>query len=109
MAPEVVVDTRHLFRQVNESRGFQAYLGWKMEPVLAEAQRTAPDAPPIGRGYIEGLYLWFGQNEQGQAISRVIASDHKSLWVEYGAKAGGKTPVLKHRTLGRALTKVRKQ
>lgn len=105
---DVRVDTSRLFREVNASRSFQAYLGSKMEPVLAEARRTAPDVHPIGRGYIEGLYLWFGKNDRGDAIARVIGSDYKTLWVEYGAKAGGKTPVLKYRTLGRALTKVRK-
>lgn len=105
---EVHVDTSTLFRQVNESRDFQAYLGWKMEPVLAEAKRTAPDAPPIGKGYVEGLFLWFG-TVNGQARARVCASDFKSLWVEYGAKAGGRTAVLKYRTLGRALPKVRKR
>lgn len=105
---EVRVDTSTLFRQVNENPGFQAYLGWKMQPVLDEAKRTAPDAPPIGQGYVEGLFLWYGM-VNGQARARVIASDFKSLWVEYGAKAGGKTAVLKYRTLGRALPKVRKK
>lgn len=106
---EVRVDTRRLFREVNASKSFQRYLGYKMETVLAEAKRTAPDAPLIGRGYVEGLALVYGQNERGQAIARVIATDYKSLWVEYGAHAGGKTAVLKYRTLGRALPKVRKR
>lgn len=105
---EVRVDTSTLFREVNANRGFQAYLGWKMQPVLDEAKRTAPDAPPIGKGYVDGLFIWYGA-VNGEARARVIASDFKSLWVEYGAKAGGKTAVLKHRTLGRALTKVRKR
>lgn len=104
---EVRINTQQLFRQVNQSRDFQAYLGWKMEPVLAEAKRTAPDAPPIGKGYVEELFIWFGEVE-GMARARVIAADFKSLWVEYGAHAGGKTAVLKYRTLGRALPKVRK-
>ncbi len=106
---EVRINTKALFRQVNESGHFQAYLGWKMEPVLEEAKRTAPDAPPIGKGYVDGLFLWYGMGPNGTAIARVVASDFKSLWVEYGAKAGGQTPVLKYRTLGRALPKVRKQ
>lgn len=105
---EVRVDTSRLFQEVKEDPGFHAYLGWKMEPVLAEAKRTAPDAPPIGKGYVEELFLWFGMDNHGNPVARVIAADFKSLWVEFGAKAGGRTPVLKYRTLGRALPKVRK-
>lgn len=103
---KVKIDTSQLRRQIHNSPEIHRLLGWKMQPVLEEAKRTAPDAPPVGKGYVEGLFLWYG-NVNGRAVARVVASDFKSLWVEYGAKAGGKTAVLKYRTLGRALARVR--
>ncbi len=105
---KTVIDTSRLRREIGSSMTFAKWLGWKMEPVLKEAQNTAPDAPPIGKGYKEQLGLWYGIPDSGQAVARVTGHHFNSGWVEFGAHAGGKTRVLRYRILGRALRSVRR-
>lgn len=60
------------------------------------AKSIAPDAPPIGRGYVEGLVGDVGIDEaRGQLVGRVAATDFKSNWIEKGtapAPGHGATP-----------------
>lgn len=85
-----------------------AYLAKKLEPVKQAAEQSAPDAPMIGRGYRDSFKIVAGIDARHGAIARVINFDYKASWVEFGAHAGGKTLVLRYRTLGTALMKVRR-
>jgi hypothetical protein len=105
--PRAQIDGLRVLRQIQRSVDLAEELGKRMEPVLAEAKRTAPDADPASPGYKEGLELDWGINAQGKAYARVSATAYNSAWVEFGAHAGGKTFVLNYRILGNALIRVR--
>lgn len=105
--PPAQINGLRVIQQIQRSVKLAEELGRKMEPVLQEAQRTAPDADAGAPGYKEGLTLDWGINPQGKAYARVIGMAYNSAWVEFGAHAGGKTFVLNYRILGNALIRVR--
>ena len=80
----------------------QAEMLRRAEKVKAEAQATAPDAPPYGEGYKYEFKVEGGIKESKKgtkrAVGRVTNDSEHAIWVEYG---GQQTPA--HRTLGRAL------
>lgn len=74
----------------------------RAEKVLARAEATAPDAPPVGVGYREDFEITTGVKRSKKGTTRARAtvrnkSEH-ALFVEFGGK---NTPA--HRTLGKAL------
>jgi hypothetical protein len=103
----VVVDGSAILKNIRSRVQLAEQLGKMMEPVLAEAQRTAPDSDPAAPGYREGLKLDWGIDTSGRAYARVLGTAYNSGWVEFGAHAGGKTFVLRYRILGNALQRVR--
>lgn len=103
----VEVDGASILRTIQSRVQMADELRKMMEPVLAEAKRTAPDSDPAAPGYKEGLKLDSGIDTAGRAYARVMATHYNSGWVEWGAHAGGKTFVLRYRILGNALQRVR--
>lgn len=79
----------------------------RLKPVKAAAESTSPDHPMIGQGYRFAFRIVAGVDSQKGALARVINTDFKAGWVEFGAHAGGKTAVLRYRVLGRALVRIR--
>ncbi len=107
MPAQVQVNGRAVLRAIQRQTNLAQALGQMMEPVLAEARRTAPDSDPAAAGYKEGLKLDWGIGPDGKAFARVMGTHYNSGWVEFGAHAGGKTFVLRYRILGNALQRVR--
>lgn len=84
------------------SEFMQAEMLRRAERVKAQAEATAPDAPPYGEGYKYEFKVSGGIKVSKEGTRRAVGtvtneSDH-ALWVEYG---GQNTPA--HRILGRAL------
>jgi hypothetical protein len=76
--------------------------------VVAERIIEAAKADPLPRGgstyrnsfeIDEGVY-------NGEPVVSVVNTDPDAVWVEYGAHAGGITPVLGYHVLGRAMDRV---
>lgn len=71
-----------------------------MERALGEvADRIAMEAQAIGRAefyatgdYVRGIEVDVGMSEDGELVGRVVATDWKSHWAEYGwlDRAGGR-------------------
>jgi hypothetical protein len=65
-----------------------------LERVLGDvADRIAAEARGIGRaefyrrgGYVRGIRATHGMSEQGELVGRVVATDWKSHWAEWGWK-----------------------
>jgi len=85
------------------SEFLQAEMRRRAEKVKAEAEATAPDAPPYGEGYKYEFEVTSGVKESSRgtrrAYGRVTNHSEHAIWVEFG---GHNTPA--HRTLGRALS-----
>lgn len=81
------IDDHALTDIVNRSPEYAAYAETVVVGGLVYAKRIAPDAAPIGRGYIAGLSAAVFLTG-GTRSAYVISADFKTWWVEKGTHAG---------------------
>lgn len=74
----------------------------RAERVMARAKATAPDATPLGVGYIDSFQIEVGTKESKsgtrRALARVKNTSPHAIYVEFGGKN-----LDAHRTLRKAL------
>jgi len=68
---------------------------------LFAADSKHEDTPP--EFYLDSFGTRLSESPEGVPVVTVYNDDRTAEWVEYGAHAGGETPVLKYRILGRTL------
>ena len=56
------------------------------EDIAREARRIAGAEFYRRGGYQRGIHAEHGMNEHGELVGRVVATDYKSHWAEYGWK-----------------------